>query len=74
MAMAMVPSDIDVSIKDFQLWTDPFLSVSFGVKVTTAIVGIFALCFGTVSHCLVISFERFGGDPQKRSLINQASI
>ena len=57
-----------------ELWTNPFDNLSFGIKVTTVTVAVSILTFGTAAHCLIISLERFAGDPQKRGLVNQASI
>ena len=59
---------------DLHLWTDPFLSLSIRTKSIVASVATFLLCYGTLSHFLIISFERDAGDPQKRGLKNQAII
>ncbi len=50
---------------------DPFELFSIGAKVCISLVLVIFLVTGSVLYTGLISFERLGGDPQKRGLANQ---
>ncbi len=64
-------ANIGLTDIDIQLWTDSFLVLPNGTKIVAGSVTILLLIVGTILHSLVISFERYGADPQKRGLHNQ---
>ncbi len=57
-------------------WTDPYLDLDgyTQTKVTVLVSCIAYMIVGTLIVFCVIAFERNGGDPQKRSIQNQAII
>ncbi len=54
-------------------WRDPgrVLDGSPGYKIGFGIVICLQMIAGTMLHLGLIAFEHFGGDPQKRGLLNQ---
>jgi hypothetical protein len=55
------------------LWTDPYTELQDYPKLKAAIltIGILILSIGNLMLYGIVLFERFGGDPQKRSILNQ---
>ena len=62
--------DLNSTIEEFQR-ND--ISFSLGEKMFILIEWIPIITLGTVLNLLAIQFERFGGDPLKRRLIDQVS-
>ncbi len=62
-------------VSDMDLfWTNPFEELSIFAKVAIGITLCFAYIFGFVIIRPILSFEKHGGDPQKRGLKNQVDI
>ncbi len=55
----------------FSLWKDPFLEFGTKLKITVAFFIIAMLAFGTTFLLVIISFEKYYGDPKKRGILNQ---
>ena len=54
-------------------WVDPYATINGDIS-TKVCLAVFMLSYsstGTILQLILISFEHFGGDPQKRSLLNQ---
>ncbi len=49
-------------------WSDPYNKLSLAVKTLLGIFIGFTWVFGSLLLFALISFERYGGDPQKRGL------
>ena len=62
--------DLNSTIEEFQ---GNAISFSLGEKMFMLIEWIPIITLGTVLNLLAIQFERFGGDPLKRRLIDQVS-
>ena len=60
--------DLNSTIEEFQ---GNAISFSLGEKMFMLIEWIPIITLGTVLNLLAIQFERFGGDPLKRRLIDQ---
>ncbi len=54
-------------------WTDPYDQLDGHIAVTVSIVSYQAVCLllWTIMGLGIVSYERFGEDPQKRGLSNQ---
>ena len=63
-----VDEDLNSTIEDFQRNE---ISFSLGEKMFMLIEWIPIITLGTVLNLLAIQFERFGGDPLKRRLVDQ---
>ncbi len=56
---------------DLKHWSDPYKKFGLLEKSFIGLAIVLLLGVGTLLHALIISFERFAGDPQKRGLSNQ---
>ncbi len=68
---------IGLSLADLDLsWHDPYDLVAESVWLQILLLSIIliVLILGTVLHGSIILYEHFGGDPQKRGLVNQVDI
>ncbi len=57
-------------------WKDPFAALN-GFTITKIFIGLLIvglLVSGTLLYIGITSFEKYGGDPQKRGLFNQVSL
>ncbi len=63
---------INVSQVDLN-WKDPYEYVydGFVLRTVLAVLICVVTAIGTILYLGLISFERFGGDPQKRGILNQ---
>ena len=55
----------------WKAWTDPYDNLNFWTRVVIGILTPTLLVIGSVLLLGMISFERYGEDPQKRGLQNQ---
>jgi hypothetical protein len=55
------------------LWKDPYEKIYDHPELTVVIwfIGFLNIIVGNLMLLGIILFERFGGDPQKRSILNQ---
>ncbi len=60
-----------VEATDLKHWSDPYRKFGLLEKSFIGLAIVLLLGVGTLLHALIISFERFAGDPQKRGLSNQ---
>ena len=56
-------------IDDFKLFFE-----SFVIKIMTLIIFLILMTAVIIFDLTVIHFEKYGGDPMKRSLVNQMSV
>ncbi len=65
------PNDIDFDI----FWTDPYSIIqgTLSGQILMVFVLTAILVSGTMLHLGIMFYEKFGEDPQKRSLLNQVS-
>ncbi len=70
--MAQETMEVDLSI-GWKSWTDPYDSLNDGVKIAIGILVGIMLIFGPIMILGMLSFEKYGEDPQKRGLLNQVS-
>ncbi len=57
-------------------WTDPYshLNGHYWIKILIGMSQILALAVGSGLNAGIIHFERYGGDPMKRGVLNQVKI
>ena len=57
-------------------WVDPYLTVhqTVWLQILVSIVLVLVLVIGIAMNLGIMVYERFGEDPQKRSIQNQASV
>ncbi len=66
---------MDVALESHWIaWTDPYNALGIWAKVFLGIYVTLCVTVGTVLHLGMISYERYGQDPQKRSLNSQVNI
>ncbi len=65
--MASNLTEIDLS------WIDPYFTLNLKSKSILASYIVIVLLIGTLLNVGIVSFERYGADPQKRGLTNQVN-
>ncbi len=63
----------DISTDPNFTWIDPYKNLSKGAKASLGTYIITVMILGTMASICGFFFEKYGGDPQKRSLLNQVN-
>ncbi len=63
---------MEANLTDFKLdWQDPYNDLGLWMKIVLGIYILFTWFVGTLLSAVIVLFEHYGGDPQKRGLLNQ---